>query len=89
MPEERLAIRPAEFLHLECPCSQCKNVTAISLNPPKDDLDESLGSKAARQCMWCRAPFPLGMASLIKKIQEDFSMLQAHPEFDLRFVVKQ
>jgi DNA-directed RNA polymerase subunit RPC12/RpoP len=89
MPEQRLAIKPADFLYLEYRCSKCKKVTSISLTPPRDDLDESLGVKARRQCISCGAGFPPDLTILIINLQEHFSKLRITPGFDLRFVVKQ
>jgi len=89
MPEHRLLIGPSEFLHMEILCSECKNVTAMSLSPPKQDLEKHLGIQAAHQCMWCGRRFPLGLATLIEKFQEHFTLLSGHAEFGLSFAVKQ
>ncbi len=82
MPEQRVAMKPEDFLYLECYCAQCKRVTPISLNPPKED-------KAVRECLGCGTAFSPSMNILIKKLQENFSTLCGTPDFDLRFIVKQ
>lgn len=89
MPEQRIVIRPTDFLDLESHCPRCKNVTAISLNPPTGNLDQSPGTKARRGCMWCEAAFPLGTDGFIEEIQQAFSVLQDYRDLDLRLVVKQ
>ncbi len=83
MLEARVAVKPAEFLYLECQCSQCKEVTPISMAPPRED-DSSI-----RQCAGCGIPFPSGLNMAIKKFQDGFVGLRAIRDFDLRFVVKQ